>query len=70
MKIWNLDLLNLNSMAKWPKGAGQILESLHIDLAVQGLGTFILKGGDEPVGRNSVLSNAPFLACLVVTSVS
>lgn len=30
-----------------------------------GLGTFILKGGDEPVGRNSVLSNAPFLACLV-----
>lgn len=35
-----------------------------------GLGTFILKGGDEPVGRNSVLSNAPCLACLVVTSVS
>lgn len=35
-----------------------------------GLSTFILKGGDEPVGRNSVLSNAPFLTCLVVTSVS
>lgn len=39
-------------------------------LSHAGLGTFILNGRDEPVGRNSVLSNAPFLACLVVTSVS
>lgn len=39
-------------------------------LSRAGLSAFIFKGEDAPVGSNSVLSNAPFLACLVITSVS
>ena len=68
MKSRNLVLLYLGSMAKMTQMRGQFLDSLSVNL-----GRFwrtCLKSGDEPLERNSLLSNAPFLACSAPTSES